>query len=80
LNESKTEDDSLYFSNMSFNCVSNEGEVYEWVSAVVPNELSKELYNGGTGEGFIANQVKIGDEFKVSYDSSEGSPVFFYVQ
>ena len=34
----------------------------------------------GTGEGFIANQVKIGDDFKVSYDSSEGSPVFFYVQ
>jgi len=80
LKESKTDDDSLYFSNMSFNFVSNEGEVYEWVSAVVPNELSKELYNGGAGEGFIANQVKIGDDFKVSYDSSEGSPVFFYVQ
>jgi len=80
LKESKTDDDSLYFSNMSFNFVSNEGEVYEWVSAVVPNELSKELYNGGAGEGFIANQVKIGDDFKVSYDSSEGSPVFFYVK
>jgi len=80
LKESKTDDDSLYFSNMSFNFVSNEGEVYEWVSAVVPNELSKELYNGGSSEGFIANQVKIGDDFKVSYDSSEGSPVFFYVK
>ena len=80
LKESETNDDSLYFSNMNFNFVSNEGEVYEWVSAVVPNELSKELYNGGAGEGFIANQVKIGDDFKVSYDSSEGSPVFFYVQ
>jgi len=80
LKESKTDDNSLYFSNMSFNFVSNEGEVYEWVSAVVPNELSKELYNGGAGEGFIANQVKIGDDFKVSYDSSEGSPVFFYVK
>jgi len=80
LKESKTEDDSLYFSNMSFNFVSNEGEVYEWASAVVPNELSKELYNGGSGEGFIAGQVKIEDDFKVSYDSSEGSPVFFYVK
>jgi hypothetical protein len=80
LKESKTDDDSLYFSNMNFNFVSNEGEVYEWASVVVPNELSKELYNGGTGEGFIATQVKIGDDFKVSYDSSEGSPVFFYVQ
>jgi hypothetical protein len=80
LKESETDDDSLYFSNMNFNFVSNEGEVYEWVSAVVPNELSKELYNGGAGEGFIANQEKIVDDIKVSYDSSEGSPVFFYVQ
>jgi len=80
LKVSETDDDSLYFSNMNFNFVSNEGEVYEWGSAVIPNELSKELYNGGTGEGFIVNQVKIGDDFKVSYDSSEGSPVFFYVQ
>lgn len=80
LKESETDDDSLYFSSMNFNFVSNEGEVYEWVSVVIPNELSAELYNGGTGEGFIANQVKIGDDFKISYDSSEGSPVFFYVE
>lgn len=80
LKESETEDDSLYFSSMNFNFVSNEGEVYDWASAVIPNELSKELFNGGTAEGYIVNQVKIGDDFKVSYDSSEGSPVFFLVQ
>lgn len=80
LKESETDDDSLYFSNMNFNFVSNDGEVYNWTSVVVPNDLSTELYNGGTGEGLIANQVKVGDDFKVSYDSSEGSPVFFYVE
>lgn len=80
LKESETEDDSLYFSNMNFKFVSDDGEVYEWASVVVPDDLSKELYNGGTGEGFIANQVKVGDDFKISYDSSEGSPVFFYVK
>lgn len=80
LKESETDDDSLYFSDMNFAFVSDEGEVYEWVSVVTPNELSKELYNGGTGEGFIANQVRSDDDFKVSYDSSEGSPVFFYVE
>lgn len=80
LKESETEDDSLYFSSMNFNFVSNEGEVYDWASAVIPNELSKELFNGGTAEGYIVNQVKIGDEFKISYNSSEGSPVFFLVQ
>ena len=80
LKESETDDDSLYFSDMNFDFVSNDGEVYEWVSVVTPNELSKELYNGGTGEGFIVNQVRTDDDFKVSYDSSEGSPVFLYVE
>ena len=32
LKESETEDDSLYFSSMNFNFVSNEGEVYDWAS------------------------------------------------
>ncbi|MBD7985947.1 hypothetical protein H9649_15350 [Sporosarcina sp. Sa2YVA2] len=80
LKESETEDDSLYFSSMNFKFVSNEGEVYDWKTAVIPNELSKELYNGGTAEGYIANQVKVGDDFKISYNSSEGSPVFFFVK
>jgi len=80
LKESETDDDSLYFSEMNFKFVSNDGEVYEWATAVTPDALAKELYNGDTGEGFIVNQVKIGDDFKVSYDSSEGSPVFFYVK
>lgn len=80
LKQSETEDDSLYFSSMDFKFVSQEGEVYDWASAVVPNELSKELYNGGTAEGYIAGHVKVGDDFKVSYESSEGSPVFFFAQ
>lgn len=80
LKESETDDDSLYFSDMNFNFVTGDGEVYEWASVVAPDSLSKELYNGGTGEGFIANQVRIEDDFKLSYDSSEGSPVFFYVE
>lgn len=80
LKESETEDDSLFFSSMDFNFVSNEGEVYDLKSVVIPNELSKELYSGGTGEGYIGNQVRVGDDFKVSFDSSEGSPVFFFVK
>ncbi len=80
LKDSETEDDSLFFSSFNFNFVSDEGEVYELVSAVIPNELHKELFSGATGEGYIYNQVRIGDDFKVSYDSSEGSPVFFLVK
>lgn len=80
LKDSETEDDSLLFSTMSFNFVSEDGDVYDFASAVIPNELFKELYSGGTGEGYIVGQVRVGDDFKVSYDSSEGSPVFFFVE
>lgn len=80
LKESETEDDFLWASSMNFDFVSSDGEVYDPVYAVIPNEFEKELYNGGTVEGYIGGQVKIGDDFKVSYDSSEGSPVFFHVE
>ncbi len=80
LKASETEDDSLWFSTINFDFVSNEGEVYDMASAVIPNELEKELYSGGTGEGYIYSEVRIGDDYKVSYESSEGSPVFFFVK
>lgn len=78
--DAETEDDSLLFSSWEFDFVSDDGEVYDFPSLVIPNELHKELYNGGTGEGYIYGQVKVEDDFKVSYDSSEGSPVFFFVK
>ena len=65
---------------MNFDFVSSGGEVYDSVSVVTPNEFEKELYNGGTVEGYISGQVKTGDDFKVSYNSSEGSPVFFTIE
>ncbi|AOV09108.1 hypothetical protein [Sporosarcina ureilytica] len=80
LKDADTDDDSLFFSSFDFDFVSDDGEVYGMTSAVIPDELQKELYNGGTGEGYIYGQVKVGDDFKVSYDSSEGSPVFFFVE
>lgn len=80
LTESETEDDFLWVSSMNFDFVSSGGEVYDWVSVVTENEFEKELYNGGTVEGYISGQVKTGDDFKVSYNSSEGSPVFFNVE
>lgn len=80
LKDAETEDDSLLFTAWDFDFVSDEGEVYDHASAVIPDELHKELYNGGTGEGYIYGEVKVGDNFKVSYDSTEGSPVFFFVE
>jgi len=80
LTESETEDDFLWASSMNFDFVSSGGEVYDSVYVVTPNEFEKELYSGGTVEGYISGQVKTEDDFKVSYNSSEGSPVFFNVE
>lgn len=80
LTDSETEDDFLWASSMNFDFVSSGGEVYDSVYVVTPNEFEKELYNGGTVEGYLSGQVKIEDDFKVSYNSSEGSPVFFNVE
>lgn len=80
LKDAETDDDSLLFSSWDFDFVSDEGEVYDYASGVIPDELQKELYNGGTAEGYIHGEVKEGDDFKVSYDSTEGSPVFFFVK
>lgn len=78
--EAETENDSFLLSNFDFKFVSDDGSVYEQFSTVVPNELWAELYNGGSAEGYIHNQVKIDDGFKISYESSMGSPVFFHIQ
>jgi len=80
LKDAETENDSFYFSDMNFDFVSNEGEVYEYASIVIPQPLDKEMYKGATTEGYIVGQVRKEDDFKVSYESSEGSPVFFFVK
>lgn len=76
--EAETEDYPypLYSSNVSL--VSNEGQVYKHeLSAVVPNELHQELFKGAEGEGYIYQDVKVGDDFKVQFETHEGKKVFF---
>ncbi|MBJ8018417.1 hypothetical protein BK735_21535 [Bacillus mycoides] len=66
----------LYSSNISL--VSNEGQVYQHeLSAVVPNELHQELFKGAEGEGYIYQDIKIGDDFKIQFETHEGKKVFF---
>ncbi len=66
----------LYSSNISL--VSNEGQVYQHeLSAVVPNELHQELFKGAEGEGYIYQDIKIGDDFKIQFETQEGKKVFF---
>jgi hypothetical protein len=75
--ESETEDYPYWLSGMNFKFVGSDGKVSnEEVSAVVPDELADELYNGAEGEGYFADVVKVNDDFKLEFEGY-GSSVFF---
>lgn len=80
LTDSTTDDYSYWFSTMYFNFVDEQGGTYETVSTVTPNELSSEMYNGGSHEGYIANQVKTGEKVYLTFDSQNGAPIFFALE
>ncbi|WP_088005531.1 hypothetical protein [Indiicoccus explosivorum] len=63
LKDAETENYPFHLFSMDFEYVDQEGTTYPLVSTVTPQELSGELYNGGAVEGYVANQVKIGDNF-----------------
>ncbi|CDQ17925.1 hypothetical protein [Halobacillus karajensis] len=77
LSESETEDYPYWFSSADFSFVDQDGGTYESISTVIPDELGAEMYNGGTEEGYIVNQVKINEDFMVAFESIDGPPVFF---
>lgn len=75
--ESETEDYPYWLSESDFKFVGSDGKVSnEDVSAVVPDELSDELYNGAEGEGYFADVVKVNDDFKLEFEGTDSS-VFF---
>lgn len=77
LKDAETEDDSYNLSSFSFKTVSADGKEYPHVSVVVPSKLDAKLYNGGATEGHVIGQVRVGEDFFLSFNGTEGSPVFF---
>lgn len=77
LKDAETEDDSYNLSSFSFKMVSAAGKEYPHVSVVVPSKLDAKLYNGGATEGHVIGQVRVGEDFFLSFNGTEGSPVFF---
>lgn len=77
LKDAETEDDSYHLWGHDFKTVSADGKEYPYVSVVVPGELDATLYNGGATEGNAIGQVRAGEDFFISFDGTEGSPVFF---
>lgn len=77
LKDAETEDDSYNLSSFSFKTVSADGKEYPHVSVVVPSKLDAKLYSGGATEGHVIGQVRVGEDFFLSFNGTEGSPVFF---
>lgn len=77
LKDAETEDDSYNLSSFSFKTVSADGKEYPHVMVVVPSGLDAKLYNGGATEGHVIGQVRVGEDFFLSFNGTEGSPVFF---
>lgn len=76
--DSETEDHEYHLSDMNFELVSKDGEVYNKdLSAVTPNELSKKLFKGAEGEGYFSQVVNVGDDFMIQYTTNKQTKVFF---
>lgn len=75
-----TDDFAYLFSGSDFDFISSDGQTYEMVSVVTPNELFEELYNGGTASGNFVGQVKTGENVILGYEDGEFKNIFFATQ
>ncbi|MGM0967182.1 MAG: hypothetical protein ACQEWR_01285 [Bacillota bacterium] len=83
MTDSETDDEPLLFSPiLNFEFFSSDGSPYsEEIGTVVPKEFKGEVYNGGSLEGYIVNQVKKDDDFLIAYKSiSTTGKLFFKTQ
>lgn len=76
--EAETEDEPYWLSASFFKFVSEEGNEYEVKSVVIPDELAHNLYNGGTGEGYVHGYIKKDDDVTLSYNII-GKPLAFFL-
>lgn len=75
--DAETKDYPFQLSSFDFQFFDQEGAAYERSPVVVPNKLDAELYDGATTEGYITNQVRIGDQAKLTYRPAYSEPIFF---
>ncbi|MEK4844423.1 hypothetical protein QRD87_01050 [Bacillus altitudinis] len=83
MTDSETDDEPLLFSPvLNFDFFSSDGSPYpEEIGTVVPKEFKGEVYNGGSLEGYIVNQIKKDDDFLIAYKSiSTTGKLFFKTQ
>ncbi|NOL32070.1 DUF4352 domain-containing protein [Bacillus altitudinis] len=80
MTNSETDDEPILFSPiLNFDFFSSDGSPYsEEIGTVVPKEFEGEVYNGGSLEGYIVNQVKKDDDFLIAYKSISTSGKLFF--
>ncbi|HEY4567706.1 MAG TPA: hypothetical protein VIG60_10685, partial [Savagea sp.] len=57
--------------------VTADGKKLDSPMIVTPDTLDTELYSGGSHEGYVALQVPVDEPFYVTFEGTEGSPIFF---
>lgn len=74
--DADTEEVAFSISDYDFEFVSRNGTTLDRASVVTPDELTAELYKGGTTEGYIAGLVDIGDTVDLKYEGLNSSMWF----
>ncbi|MGE6525159.1 DUF4352 domain-containing protein [Bacillus safensis] len=80
MTNSETDDEPLLFSpTLNFDFFKSDGSPYtQELDFVAPKDFEGEVYNGGSLEGYIVNQVNKGDDFLIAYKSIyAGGKIFF---
>ncbi|MGE6627292.1 DUF4352 domain-containing protein [Bacillus pumilus] len=80
MTDSETDDEPILFSPiLNFDFFSSDGSPYsQEIGTVVPKKFEGEVYNGGSLEGYIVNQVKKDDDFLIAYKSMSTSGKLFF--
>lgn len=80
MTDSETDDEPLLFTPiLNFDFFTSDGSPYtQELGFVAPKDFKGEVYNGGSLEGYIVNQVKKGDDFLIAYKSISTTGKLFF--
>ncbi|MBR0592425.1 hypothetical protein [Bacillus pumilus] len=80
MTDSETDDEPILFSQiLNFEFFGSDGSPYaDVLGVVVPKDFQGEVYNGGSLEGYLVNQVKKGDDFLIAYKSLSTTGKLFF--
>ena len=75
--EAETDNDPYDLATYDFHAVTADGKKLDSPMIVTPDTLDTERYSGGSHKGYVALQVPVDEPFYVTFEGTEGSPIFF---